>query len=134
MPPAHVLSTTSPRALEVPRGKARLYELLAGFKSGTLVVREGKHLLTRPVTVLRVDNGAGVLVVLTKDERSQAIDRQRDVQLVCQSPNVHLTVSGEAKVMSPSDSSGVTLINLEPATGEYWEQMRYAHATLWRSM
>ncbi len=132
MPFAHELSPTSLSAMQVPRGEARLYELLAGFKTGTLVVCEGKYLVTRPVTVLRVDDGGSVWLVLTRDDRSRALDQHFDVQLVCQSVNVHLTVSGVAKVMSPDASAELMLLSLEPNTGEYCDQLRYSHATLWR--
>ena len=133
MTPAHEPSRTSLSVLpEATGGRARLFELLSGFKTGTLVIREGKYLATRPVTVLRVDDGAGVWLVLSKDDRSHAFDDEPEVQLVCQSPNVHLTVSGVAKVIIAGSSSEYMLISLEPTTGEYCDQTRYSHATLWR--
>ncbi len=129
---AHEPSPNSLSARHVPAGKARLYELLSSFKTGTLVIREGKYLATRPVTVLRVDDGEAVWLAMPKDHCADSIGAQPEVQLVCQSPNVHLTVSGVARLMNPTASSELLLINLDPATGEYWDQMHYSHATLWR--
>ena len=75
---------------------------------------------------------ASYLLAMPKDHCTDSIGAQPEVQLVCQSPNVHLTVSGVARLMSPTASSELMLINLDPATGEYWDQMHYSHATLWR--
>jgi hypothetical protein len=126
-----VARSSAPRR-STPSTQHRLYQLLDGFKTATLIVRGGKHLTTRRVSVLRVDEGSSVWLALDLDQCPQSLDLSGVVQLVCQSPNVHLTVSGEAKVVPDASPSDLTVITLEPSAGEYWEALAASRATLWR--
>lgn len=110
-------------------GEKRLFALLSGFKTATVVSREGKYLQARPMTVLGVD-GEGALWLgappqLVPDEAFAS-----SVQVVCHSQSVHVTVSGEAKVIERLPD--LLVIKVLPTNGEFCDSGRSSHATLWR--
>jgi len=123
-------------------GQHRFYDLAKEFSQAMLVtLSPNKEIHARPMQILKSDEKEGLWFVTPVDSPKIDEIQHHDAVNVCmQSGNKFLSISGKAKIIRDEEkikemwssawklwfphgkhSSDISLINVEPKLGEYWD-------------